>query len=136
MRARARPAEPDFLEMLTMELEEVGFAVVGAPSGAAALEAASRERFDVVLTDFKMPAMDGLELAARLKAIDPELRVVLATGCVSEEVSTALSDVIVDACLRKPFGIHDAVTTLMRVTERPAGELDRPGPGAAPEAHR
>lgn len=120
IRALVVDDEPDFLDVLTLELEQLGFAVVGASSGAAALEAARRERFDVVLTDFKMPAMDGLELAARLRAIDPELRVVLATGCVSDEV-TIRSDVVVDAHLCKPFGLRDAATTLMRVVERPVG---------------
>lgn len=57
-----------------------GFAVTGASDGLEALEIASREPFDVVLTDLRMPRCDGLTLLNTLKAKDPNVAVVFLSG--------------------------------------------------------
>jgi CheY-like chemotaxis protein len=52
-----------------------------APSGAHALHLLeSDDRFDVIITDYAMPGMTGLDLATRLKLAKPKLPIVLATG--------------------------------------------------------
>lgn len=67
-------------------LTELGHQVVRADSGAEALRLAGEASFDVVLTDVVMPGMSGLELAEKLRAILPEVPVVLTTG-YSDEIS-------------------------------------------------
>ncbi len=61
-------------------LEDLGHEVIDARNGQDALALARREPIDIVVTDHSMPGMTGQELARRLKALRPDLPVVLATG--------------------------------------------------------
>ena len=54
--------------------------VVTAADGTLAIEACQRERFDVALVDLKMPGKGGIEVLAEMRAIDPNLPVVVMTG--------------------------------------------------------
>jgi CheY-like chemotaxis protein len=63
-------------------LEEIGYQVQIALSGEEGLKLFESHRFDVVVTDFKMPRMNGIELIQRLRALNPNVRVVLLSGFV------------------------------------------------------
>ncbi|AWN48149.1 sensor histidine kinase [Methylobacterium terrae] len=73
--------DPLVLENSAAMLEDLGHRVIEARSGQEALELMRRARtLDLVLTDHAMPEMTGLQLAARIEAERPGLRVILATG--------------------------------------------------------
>jgi CheY-like chemotaxis protein len=63
-------------------LEELGYLTDGAENGTVALDLAAGQRYDLVVTDFRMPDMDGVELIARLRATNPELPIILLSGFV------------------------------------------------------
>ncbi|MDB5692909.1 MAG: response regulator, partial [Alphaproteobacteria bacterium] len=65
---------------------ELGHRVTRAKSGIEALRLANQKRFDLVVTDVVMPGMSGLDLAERLKAVLPDVPVVLTTG-FSDEIA-------------------------------------------------
>lgn len=66
---------------LAMMLEDLGYGVVEAETGQQALTLlGSAERIDAALVDFRLPDMDGLELAARLRGLKPDLRLVMVSG--------------------------------------------------------
>lgn len=80
---RVLMAEDEWLaaEILQEALSEAGFIVLAAADGLAALElAAAGACFDVLLTDLRMPRLDGRELIFRLRAERPALPVVVMTG--------------------------------------------------------
>ncbi|TDH63788.1 response regulator [Dankookia rubra] len=86
-------AEDEWLaaEVLAEALADAGFTVLTAPDGLAALEmAAGGTRFDLLLTDLRMPRMDGRELIARLRAERPDLPVVVMTGFPPPDGADAL----------------------------------------------
>jgi len=56
------------LQMVSFTLKGAGYAIVEAPDGKAALAAASKQKFDMVITDLNMPHMDGLTLIRHLRA--------------------------------------------------------------------
>ena len=73
--------EPLAAEVIEEGLVEAGFEVIAANDGQAALDlAANGAGFDLLLTDLKMPRLDGKELIARLRAERPDLPVVVMTG--------------------------------------------------------
>jgi CheY-like chemotaxis protein len=73
--------EKDVREFVQMALDRAGHETVVASDGRAALETVeTAERFDLLLTDLSMPDMSGAELARRLRAGDPELKVLYFTG--------------------------------------------------------
>jgi CheY-like chemotaxis protein len=63
-------------------LEELGHHTVTASSGVEALEHLATQKFDLVVTDYKMPRMDGLELIVRLRKQTSDLPVILISGFV------------------------------------------------------
>lgn len=66
--------------VLEYNLQEEGYAVVTAADGPTGLRAFNETRIDLVLTDVRMPGMDGLEALTRIKAMQPDLPVVLLTA--------------------------------------------------------
>jgi len=61
-------------------LEEHGYRVLLAVNGEEACETLSRERVDLLVTDYRMPRMDGKELIARVRQTNPETPVILLAG--------------------------------------------------------
>lgn len=61
-------------------LEELGYRTDGAPDGSAALKMFDQQHYDLVVTDFRMPDMDGCELIAQLRTRRPDLPVILISG--------------------------------------------------------
>ena len=66
-------------------LEEQGFTVQIARNGEEGLKLFERCRFDVVVTDFRMPAMDGVEMIARIRQLTPQARIVLLSRAVETQ---------------------------------------------------
>ena len=80
-----------------------GYAVITAENGQDALTKLSREDYDVVFTDIRMPGMNGLEVAERVKASQPWLPVVIVTGYGTEANEARAEAAGVCGFLRKPL---------------------------------
>jgi DNA-binding response OmpR family regulator len=76
------------------------------------LVADGRVRPDVLLTDIAMPGMSGVELAARLRALCPGLRVVMMTGDPSSAEIARAHETIVDTVLLKPMAGEDLLAAI------------------------
>ena len=72
--------DQSFRRVMEYQLHEDGYRVLTAANVAAALQHFKAETIDVVMTDVKMPGADGMELLARLKAMQPDLPVVMLTA--------------------------------------------------------
>jgi len=89
--------------------ESEGFDVSIAPGAAAALEMLAGRRFDLALVDIKMPGVDGIELQAKLREIDPSMPVIIMTGFASVETAVkALKNGAYDY-ITKPFDPDELV---------------------------
>jgi len=84
-----------------------GHETVEAADGAAGLEALGDGGFDLLLSDIRMPVMDGIELAHKAAAAHPSLKILLMTGYADQrERADDLSAKIVDV-VEKPFSLPD-----------------------------
>jgi two-component system NtrC family response regulator len=72
--------EKNYLTILSALLEDEGFEVLTAPGGSEALEIHKSSDLDLILTDMKMPKMDGIELLENIKENDPDLPVIMMTA--------------------------------------------------------
>ncbi|MGD8256839.1 MAG: sigma-54 dependent transcriptional regulator [Desulfobacterales bacterium] len=72
--------EKNYLRVLSAVLEDEGYEILTALSGQEALEIQKASDLDLVLTDMKMPGMDGIKLLENIKAIDPDLPVIMMTA--------------------------------------------------------
>ncbi len=108
---------------LERTLARSGYAVETAPDGEAGVEAARQHRPHVVVTDLKMPGIDGLEVLARIKAIDPTTAVVVVTAYAT--IDTAVNAMKHGAAdyLTKPFDAKTIRAVVARVVpDAPAVE--------------
>jgi putative two-component system response regulator len=95
--------EPDILLLMTRLLERLELEVTTAPGPQAALDLFDRDRFDLVITDIRMPGMDGHAFLAEIRVRDPQVPVIVATGNASlENAIRALRDGA-SGMLMKPF---------------------------------
>lgn len=83
-----------------------GWSITVAESGSKALELLERQPVDLVLSDIKMPDMDGLQLAEELRRSHPETPVVLMTGYPSVESAVSALRARVEDYVIKPFNIN------------------------------
>ncbi len=105
--------------LLRWELEERGWQVSCARDGREAMEVVAREPTAIVLTDIRMPGMDGLELTRKLRAVVGGPDVVLMTGHASLESAAEGLRLGAADYLLKPFGdVELVVASLDRVVER------------------
>ncbi len=94
--------DDSLLSLLIDTLSAIGYTATGAGSGRRALEILADERFDLMITDIRMPEMDGLRLRDRVKRLYPEMPVVFVTGVAYPDIIAQASP---DGVLAKPFRI-------------------------------
>ncbi|MDY6792133.1 MAG: sigma-54 dependent transcriptional regulator [Thermodesulfobacteriota bacterium] len=95
--------EKNYPLILGAVLEEEGFEVLTASSGREALEIQQTSDVDLILTDMKMPSMDGIELLEKIKAIDPDLPVIMMTAYGSVDKAVEAMEKGAYSYILKPF---------------------------------
>ncbi|MBF0180196.1 MAG: sigma-54-dependent Fis family transcriptional regulator [Magnetococcales bacterium] len=112
--------EKNLREMLCMALEDAGHHPATAASGAEALRILEQNHWDLLLTDLKLPDIDGLELLRRAKELAPERPVLLMTAYASTATAvTAMKEGAFDY-LEKPFAMEDLHLVVTRALEQGA----------------
>jgi CheY-like chemotaxis protein len=109
--------EPDVAELLVDLLSSEGFQVDVAVSGRDALARLETARYDLIISDARMPDVDGAALYEALGGVDPALRTrfVLLTGdSVAPEVRGFIDRTAVP-CLTKPFAFEQMIRTVHRL---------------------
>lgn len=102
----------DARECVRAALAHAGFAVDTARDGLEALTRLAATPADLVLTDYQMPGMSGLDLICGLRARGHATPVVLLTGADTRDMCTAARAYGADACLSKPVNLDDLIWTI------------------------
>lgn len=109
--------EKDFLEMMDTLLDSSGYKIQTCESGFDALEILAKSTFDIVVTDYAMPDLNGLELIRKLRNIDRNLPIILATG---KPVSASKLDEFnprITGLIFKPFNTNQIVTLITNILD-------------------
>ena len=116
------------LESLESYLDQAGYAVVTASSAREAVEHARETHCDAALLDMKMPEMDGFQVAAMLRQLQPGLRVIIFTGYASLETEARAAQLDFYEYLPKSNWYDLLLPTIERVMAEP----ERPMPKQRP----
>lgn len=109
--------EPDLLEELSRGLKRRDHSVVTAKNGQEAWEEYTDfpNIFDVVITDVKMPVMDGMELLEKIREYDSEARVIIMTGHGDLELSVQALNAGAFSYFVKPFDFKEFYTNIAKL---------------------
>jgi signal transduction histidine kinase len=110
--------EADIREVLEISLADCGYRVISAENGAEALELFHANQPPVVLTDIKMPVMDGIELLQKVKQVNPETEVIMITG--HGDMDLAIKSLKYEATdfITKPINVDALEIALKRACDR------------------
>jgi DNA-binding NtrC family response regulator len=114
-------------------LSDKGYEVDTARNGEEGLKDIESQNYDVIFTDIKMPGMDGLEVAERIKARCPWTPVVVITGYGTEENEARAHVLGVKGFVRKPLTPEMIESVTLKALEKPAAELEAANEPEAPE---
>lgn len=106
--------------LMSYVLEQHGYAVVTASDGEQALHRLNTLPVDLVVTDLKMPRMDGIELARAIRSHErhADLPIIMVTGTAAEQDEVKAAGVGVDSFLTKPVDSDDLVNEVQRLLRR------------------
>jgi CheY-like chemotaxis protein len=121
------------LEMYRAMFERLGYRVLTASSGEMGIQMAASHQVDLVVTDYEMPGMNGEAVAFALKALKPNVPVILFSG------STTLSDRalhLVDACCDKAGSREELLAAIHFLLQKKRPAFLQPPPVAPASDHR
>jgi len=109
--------ELHIIHVVAIKLRNNGYEVISAGNGAEAYELACREKPDVVVTDYQMPLMTGIELIEKMRGQDGtrDIPVILLTArsfAITPEMQESLG---VSSCLSKPFSPKELLKTIQDI---------------------
>jgi CheY-like chemotaxis protein len=103
--------DPEVRDILADALSYAGHRVTEAPDGEIALQMLTRDEFDLLLTDVRMPGkLNGFALAREARKLRPTIKTVCATGFTNEQMGEGDCDIF----LRKPFALQTLIDAVSR----------------------
>ncbi|HAT71381.1 MAG TPA: hypothetical protein DCS63_01015 [Elusimicrobia bacterium] len=110
--------EQGIRDMLAYELGLRGYQVVTAVNGAEALEKIKKEKIRLVISDVKMPRMDGMEMLAAIKTIAPDVEVIMSTGYGTIEMAVSAMKKGAYDFIQKPFDLEEIFALIEKALEK------------------
>lgn len=115
--------EDDFRETIVKRLNARKIQAMGANSGIKALEVLKDNDFDVMVLDVKMPDMDGIETLRHVKAMKPEIEVIMLTGHASVEFGLKGMQLGAFDYVMKPAPLNELLDTIGQAFNKKRGML-------------
>jgi DNA-binding response OmpR family regulator len=111
-------------DLLDTVLTDVGYRTRCVHDGEAAWAAVQEDRPDLIVSDIKMPRLDGIQLARRLDAADYRIPIILMSGGFEDR------DGVARGFLRKPFDVEELLDLIAAVLQEHDGRILEPFSGS------
>jgi DNA-binding NtrC family response regulator len=105
-------------ETLKAILEERGYRVVTAETGAETLARVKEKHFDIIFLDIRLPDVDGTQIFEQVKGIDSEVAVIMMTGYSEEELVRRAVSQGAYTCIYKPFDVEKILTLVGKISQQ------------------
>ncbi|MFJ5370410.1 sigma-54-dependent transcriptional regulator [Bosea sp. CER48] len=116
--------DPDLRDANVQALRLAGFRAMPLSSGQAALQHIGPDYAGIVVTDIRMPGMDGIELFRRLRELDPDIPVIMISGHADIDMAVGAMNEGAYDFIAKPYSGERLVETLRRAAEKRALVLE------------
>lgn len=103
---------------IEIALEESGAKIFRAWDGEQAIEMVKSEKPDIVIMDYKLPKIDGLESSKKIKEIDEKIPIILLTGVNIDPEIREKGKLLTDAFLVKPFEKNELIETINKLIKK------------------
>ncbi len=110
--------DPGIRKVMAITLEDAGYEVVTAADGESGLQLCKREAPQIVITDIRMPGMDGIEVLRRIKRTDPDKEVIVATAFSDLELAITALQLDASDFITKPINDNALEVAIKRAQER------------------
>jgi DNA-binding response OmpR family regulator len=107
--------EPSVLQFVERALGHAGFSVTAVPDGNAALEALSKRKYDLLLTDIVMPDLDGIALSLKVAKDFPATKIVMMSGYANQRQRAHNLDFLAHEVISKPFTLEEITRRIRTV---------------------
>lgn len=121
-----------------LETVEQGLEVRDAPSGEEAILESSRNKFDLLVADFRLPGINGVELVRKFRVRNPDIKVIMVTGVTDPRLKTEADNMKLDGFFNKPVPMADFLDAVERSLGMARTILTTPAPStpAVPEVRK
>ncbi len=106
--------EPDLREIWAEELTHAGHKVRTAPDAIEGMKLIGLHAFDIILLDFNMPRLSGLEMLKRLRGVEADLPIVVITGIADPTVNRAVKEAGATGVFGKPISLKELTGIVSR----------------------
>jgi two-component system, cell cycle response regulator CpdR len=103
------------LQLIKRILEHEGIVAHCVESGEEALEKITERTFSLMITDFNMPGLDGLELSRKGLEIAPEMSIIMNTSGISPKITLQANEIGISKVLTKPFHLNELLNAIRDV---------------------
>ncbi len=110
--------EEDIRDVLSISLADMGYEVLVAENGATALDLFKEKRPKIVMTDIKMPGMDGIEILKKIKALNQYTQVIMITGHGDTDIAIKSLKYEAIDFITKPISTDALEISLKRASEK------------------
>jgi DNA-binding NtrC family response regulator len=106
--------EPKLCHLIEELLKLEGYLVDVSLSNMEALQMIKENKYQMLITDLKMPGIDGLELIKKARELNPEIRTIMITGSDTVEIAVQSLEHEIDDDIKKPFSIVELKKVIKR----------------------
>ena len=110
--------EQSYRQLLTLVFQEEGHTIRTAMNGRQALDALSEQPADVVVSDIRMPDIDGIEMLRQLREVNSDVSVIFMSGFASVEAAREAFKLGADDIVSKPFDVEELKVIVRRALEK------------------
>ncbi len=110
--------EKSMRDLLAITLQRAGYEVTVADGGETAIEAIRRDPFDAIITDLRMPKVDGLQVLRSARELSPETAVIMLTAVASTETAVEAMKLGAYDYITKPFKLDEVNLIIQNALER------------------
>jgi DNA-binding NtrC family response regulator len=107
---------------LSHHLQKAGFEVTNVDAGDKALEELSSKQFDLIITDMRLPNIDGMQIVANIKGRVPHIPVIMISAVPDDQMLDSVKRLQIEQVMEKPFDLDEMIRVAETLVRRPARE--------------